>query len=38
VTTYNLVSTTASIYSLPEGAALLHVVKETIDRLMGLLL
>lgn len=38
VTIYNLVGTTASIYGLPEGAALLKAVGDAIDQLMSLIL
>ena len=38
VTIYDLIGTTASIYGIPEGAALLQAVKEAIGRLMSLLL
>ncbi len=38
VTIYNLIGTTASIYGIPEGVALLHAVKGAIERLMSLLL
>jgi hypothetical protein len=37
-TIYNLVGTTASIYGIPEGAALLKAVTEAIEKLMSLLL
>jgi hypothetical protein len=38
VTIYNLIGTTASIYGIPEGAALLKAVTEAIETLMSLLL
>jgi hypothetical protein len=38
VTIYNLIGTTASIYGIPEGAALLQAVKEAIERFMALVL
>jgi hypothetical protein len=38
VTIYNLIGTTASIYGIPQGAALLEAVKEAIEQFMSLLL
>jgi hypothetical protein len=38
VTMYNLIGTTASIYGIPQGAALLEAVKEAIEQFMSLLL
>jgi hypothetical protein len=38
VTIYNLIGTTASIYGIPEGAALLQAVEKAIGQLMSLLL
>jgi hypothetical protein len=38
VTIYNLIGTTASIYGIPEGAALLKAVTEAIEKFMSLLL
>jgi hypothetical protein len=38
VTIYGLIGTTASIYGIPEGAALLKAVSDAIEKLMSLLL